>query len=279
MANTLSASKTIDELEQAVRSSEPESLLVVTGAGVSLASGIPTFRGTDPDAVWSKDVTELGTWRYFHEDPVGSWRFYLHRFDRLMGVQPNPAHHAIAGLERWQLGRGGKFLLITQNIDGLHRAAGSNELIEVHGRADRVRCSGLRCANAEPKGSLPRSDFNFEAFRQAPSLLNLPRCPACSELVRPHVLWFDERYDQHRDFQIERALQFAKRASTMIFVGTSFAVGLTDMVLGHGLAKQASMFSIDPSGRSPHRKVGLVLQNAEVALPELVARLEGRPPH
>ena len=69
-------------------------LVVVTGAGISLASGIPTFRGSDPDAVWKRDVTELGTFRFFTEDPVGSWRWYMSRFDKVLEASPNPAHHA-----------------------------------------------------------------------------------------------------------------------------------------------------------------------------------------
>src|SRR4051794_24017544 len=89
--------------------------LVVTGAGVSLASGIPTFRGTDVGAIWKKDVTELGTRAYFEEDPAGSWSWYLARFDAAVGAVPNPAHQALVALERWQRGRGGRFLLVTQN--------------------------------------------------------------------------------------------------------------------------------------------------------------------
>jgi NAD-dependent deacetylase len=96
-------------------------VLVVTGAGVSLASGIPTFRGSDPGAVWANDVTEMGTRDFFERDPVASWRWYGSRFARAAGAKPNAAHHALVALERWQSARG-KFLLITQNVDGLHRA-------------------------------------------------------------------------------------------------------------------------------------------------------------
>ena len=85
-------------------------LVVVTGAGVSLASGIPTFRGADPGAVWKRDVTELGTNRYFEEDPAGSWSWYTSRFDIVLDKRPNPAHLALAAIERWQVARGGQFL-------------------------------------------------------------------------------------------------------------------------------------------------------------------------
>ena len=73
-------------------------MLVVTGAGISLASGIPTFRGRDPGAIWKRDVTELGTFRYFSEEPVGSWRWYLSRFAKTVGAKPNPAHTALVRL-------------------------------------------------------------------------------------------------------------------------------------------------------------------------------------
>src|SRR5436190_24283317 len=106
----------IETLADALRDRAKAGIVVVTGAGVSLASGIPTFRGSDPGAVWATDVTELGTRAYFERDPVGSWQWYLSRFDRVLPAKPNAAHHALAALERWQVGRGGEFLLVSQNI-------------------------------------------------------------------------------------------------------------------------------------------------------------------
>ncbi|MBK9032779.1 MAG: hypothetical protein IPL61_16170 [Myxococcales bacterium] len=147
----------------ALRAEPAAALLVVTGAGVSLASGIPTFRGSDPDAVWARDVTELGTNAYFQRDPVGSSRWYLARFGGLAGAAPNAAHVALAQLERSREARGGRYLLVTQNVDGLHAAAGSRALVEVHGRADRVRCSRLTCALGAPRGSIARADVPISA--------------------------------------------------------------------------------------------------------------------
>src|SRR4051794_18726541 len=93
------------------------SMLVVTGAGVSHASGIATFRGSDPGAVWANSVKEKATFAFFSRDPVGSWTWYLDRFRGLEDKQPNPAHHALRALETFQHARGGDFLLVTQNID------------------------------------------------------------------------------------------------------------------------------------------------------------------
>ncbi|MCA9604368.1 MAG: RNA polymerase subunit sigma [Myxococcales bacterium] len=262
-------------LERAL--ADAERVVVVTGAGVSLASGIPTFRGTDPDAVWAKATVEHGTYRFFREDPVASWRWYIDRFSSLLEAEPSSAHRALAALERWAVERGGSFLLVTQNVDRLHALAGSQALVEIHGRADRIRCARRGCDNGEPRGSLPRGR-SLDAFASAPSIETLPRCTACGDLLRPHVLWFDERYDAHRDYQYQRVMKATKRAEAIVFVGTSFAVGITDAILSRGVRNRASLFSIDPSGRQPHRLVEPVRARAEEVLPALVQALGAQPP-
>ena len=243
-------------------------LVVVTGAGVSLASGIPTFRGTDPGAVWKRDVTELGTNRYFEEDPAGSWSWYTSRFDIVLDKQPNPAHLALASIERWQVARGGRFLLVTQNVDPLHERAGSERLVKVHGSSDRVRCSRHGCVYGAPRGSLPRADIDMAAFTAEPVAANVPRCPSCGSLLRQHVLWFDEFYDEHRDYQWERVLDAARTMDTCLFVGTSFSVGVTDLFLRGGLMTARPMLSIDPGTASPpHPSVTLLREASENLLP------------
>jgi len=222
-------------------------VLIVTGAGISLASGIPTFRGTDPDALWKRDVTELGTFRYFGEDPVGSWRWYLSRFGKTVGARPNPAHIALVALEERASKAGGELLLVTQNIDGLHREAGSRNLIEVHGRADRVRCPRLGCPNGAPVGSLPRADFDLAKFEKDPCDENLPRCPRCHAVMRQHVLWFDEYYDSHQDYQWSRVLEASADCAAVLFVGTSFSVGVTDLILRAALSRDVPVLSVDPA--------------------------------
>lgn len=261
------AGMSIDALVAACAVAPPRNLLVVTGAGVSLASGIPTFRGSDPGAVWANEVTELGTHHYFERDPVGSWRWYLARFATLGEARPNPAHHALAALERWHVARGGEFLLVTQNVDRLHDDAGSQALVHVHGRADRVRCAHVGCEHGAPRGSLPRDDAATRRFLADPSMSTVPCCPVCDAYLRQHVLWFDEYYTDHDDYQIERVLRAAKRAGIILFAGTSFAVGITDMILERGLARGAAIFSIDPVGRAPHPRVQAITAPAEQVLP------------
>ena len=253
-------------------------LVVVTGAGVSLASGIPTFRGTDPGAVWKRDVTELGTNRYFEEDPAGSWSWYTSRFDIVLDKQPNPAHLALAAIERWQVARGGQFLLVTQNVDPLHERAGSERLVKVHGSADRVRCSRRACVHGAPRGSLPRADIDMRAFEAEPAAGNVPRCPSCGSLLRQHVLWFDEFYDEHRDYQWDRVVDAAQTMDACLFVGTSFSVGVTDLFLRGGLMTGRHLLAIDPgAAESPHRSVTLFREPSERLLPAVCTRIAADP--
>jgi NAD-dependent deacetylase len=252
-------------------------ILVVTGAGISLASGIPTFRGNDAGAVWKQDVTELGTFRYFRADPVGSWRWYLSRFAKTVGATPNPAHTALVALERFCARQGGQLLLVTQNIDGLHRQAGSRNLVEVHGRADRVRCPRQGCEHGAPSGSLPRAQFDLAQFVAAPSPATLPRCPRCRSILRQHVLWFDETYDSHQDYQWARVLEAAATADAVLFVGTSFSVGVTDLVLTSALRRGCPVWSIDPAATAPAVDVRSLRAPAEELLPETCASLGAQP--
>jgi NAD-dependent deacetylase len=247
-----------------------EPLLVVTGAGISLASGIPTFRGEDPGAIWKRDVTELGTLQYFEEDPVGSWRWYLSRFSKTLGARPNAAHLALVELEQSRTSAGDGFLLVTQNIDGLHRLAGSRQLIEVHGRSDRLRCPRHGCTHGAPTGSLPRADFDLDAFAADPTQERLPRCPACRSILRQHVLWFDETYDSHDDYGWPSVLDAAGTCAAVVFVGTSFSVGVTELILTSARRRRRPVISVDPSGAAPPG-VRPVVARAEELLPLAVA--------
>jgi NAD-dependent deacetylase len=276
----MDAQPTVDEARQAaanladrLRALGDGSLLVVTGAGISLASGIPTFRGTDPDAIWKHDVTELGTRRYFERDPVGSWSWYLSRFDAVLACRPNPAHEALVRLERWHAGQGGRFLLVTQNIDTLHEQAGSQQITKVHGSADRVRCSRFGCVHAAPRGTLPRQEIDVETFRAEPSLEHVPCCPECGEYLRPHVLWFDEYYHEHEDYQVARVERFGEDTDLTLVVGTSLAVGITDMILGMALRRGRPVYLLDPTVRGQLPNVHHISLKAEEALPELCAAL------
>lgn len=148
-------------------------VVVLTGAGVSAESGVPTFRGQS--GLWEGHrVEEVATPEGFQADPKLVWRFYNMRRAALAQVRPNPGHLALAALEK-RLGSN-RFTLLTQNIDGLHQAAGSQRVLELHGRLSRVRCTACP----------------YLADRPGEALAELPRCPRCEELLRPDVVWFHE---------------------------------------------------------------------------------------
>lgn len=245
-------------------------LLIVTGAGVSQASGIQTFRGPDPGAVWKVSDVEMATRRLLIADPVTHWRWYLKRFAAVDGAEPNEAHHAVRRLETWAQRRSLPFTVVTQNIDLLHERAGSENLLKVHGTAARVRCSSYTCALGEPDGSIDRDLVDLDAFRAQPSRDKVPRCPECDDLLRPHVLFFDEYYDSHRDYAIDDVLAAAERSDLVIFVGTSFSVGVTEMLVRNGWLTGATMFSIDPHASPP---AGYPLRHIAEAAEELLPRV------
>ena len=278
MTSTMVLSDASATLASALEDAGTGYLVVVTGAGVSLASGIPTFRGSDPEAVWKRDITELGTNRYFEEDPAGSWSWYTSRFDIVLEKHPNPAHYALAAIERWHTARGGRFLLVTQNVDPLHERAGSEWLVKVHGSADRVRCTRHGCVHGAPRGSLPRADIDMRAFKADPVASNVPRCPSCGALLRQHVLWFDEFYDEHRDYQWDRVVDAAQTMDTCLFAGTSFSVGVTELFLRSGLMARRRLLAIDPGAAAPpHSTVTLLRQPSESLLPAVCERVGAGP--
>lgn len=175
-------------------------VVVLTGAGVSAESGVPTFRGAD--GLWRRYRAEdLATPEAFARDPGLVWEWYDWRRQLIAGCRPNPGHAAVAALER----RVASFLLITQNVDGLHRAAGSRRVVELHGNLWRVRCpaEGVVAENlAVPLHPLP------------------PRC-ACGALLRPDVVWFGEALPAEA---IRQARVAAESCDVMLVVGTSALV-------------------------------------------------------
>ena len=260
-------------LAEAIRKAETGLILVVTGAGVSAASGLPLFRGTDPDAIWNRDILEIGTVSYFERHPVEWWQWFLDRFTGLAEARPNAAHEALAALERWQLGRGGDFLLVTQNVDTLHEQAGSRRLIKVHGTADRFRCSRDGCALGAPSGSIPGDEVDLSAFMSDSRRETLPRCPRCNSLLRPHVLLFDEYYDEHADYSFGEVQRAAERSALTLFAGTSFSVGVTELVLREALGWRVPVVSIDPAAAPPVRGVTALRAPAEEILPAVCREL------
>jgi NAD-dependent deacetylase len=254
------------QLAEALQAGGPT--VVLTGAGISLASGIPTFRGTDAGAVWASTVMARATLEHFRRDPADSWSWYRERHARVLAAQPNAAHRALVDLERWHASRGVDFQVITQNIDLLHETAGAQALVKVHGSIDRARCVDASCPASET--TVATASLDFAAFDAHPAAGIVPRCTACGALMRPHVLWFDEHYGSHPDYQWPRVLDACDAMRVVIAIGTSFSVGVTDLIAGEAGRRGIPLFVVDPQGASiAGRGVVGLRQKAEELLPHV----------
>jgi NAD-dependent deacetylase len=227
----------------------------LTGAGISVPSGIPDFR-TPGEGIWAEvDPFEVASIDAFNRDPKRFWDFYRPRFSMLGDKLPNPAHEALAALE----GRGLLDAVITQNIDRLHRAAGTRDLIEVHGSIETSSCTGCGVAYR-----LDQIDALFDAAGVA-------ICTTCAGNVKPDVILFGEMLPVAA---IERARALAGSAELIICVGTSLevypAAGLPELTLAAG--GQVALVTVGPT---PYDGDAVVKLDGDVAdeLPAVVAAL------
>ncbi|MFN7065273.1 MAG: SIR2 family NAD-dependent protein deacylase [Aquificaceae bacterium] len=172
---------------------------VLTGAGISAESGVPIFRGEE--GLWrSFKPEDLATPQAFKRNPVLVWEWYLWRRDIIAKTKPNNGHKLLVELEEKL---GDDFLLITQNVDGLHQRAGSKRIVELHGNIWRVRC--LNC-------HILYYDYQ-EEYEKLP-----PTCKRCGGLLRPDVVWFGESLPEDN---LERAVQWVESCHVLVSVGTS----------------------------------------------------------
>jgi NAD-dependent deacetylase len=173
---------------------------VLSGAGISAESGVPTFRGAG--GLWKQfRAVDLATPEAFSRDPRLVWEFYNWRRDLIGRLSPNPGHFALAQIEE----RVPQFTLITQNIDGLHEKAGSRNVIELHGNLWKVRCTGCETVSEDLRIPLPE----------------LPACESCGSLLRPHVVWFGEMLEPQ---VLNAAYEAIGNCDLMIVIGTSGTV-------------------------------------------------------
>lgn len=176
-------------------------VVVLTGAGISAESGVPTFRDA-LTGLWAKyDPQELATPEAFRNNPRLVWEWYAWRRNLVSEVEPNPGHLALAALER----RVSEFTLITQNVDSLHQRAGSTLVIELHGNLSRVKCS--------------EEDRIVETWAESGDIP--PRCPFCGGMLRPDVVWFGEMLPVQ---ELRRAIQASRSADMFLTIGTSALV-------------------------------------------------------
>lgn len=250
-------------------------ICVLTGAGISAESGIPTFRG--PEGYWqvgSKNYhpQELATKHAFGEHPREVWRWYLYRRTICRRADPNRGHRALVQLEE-QLGD--RLVLVTQNVDGLHARAGSSDPYEIHGNIDRYRCA-TQCTQATY--ALP--DDLPELDKDTPlddAVYDSLRCPDCGGPVRPHVLWFDEYYEEAL-FRSASAFTQASNADLLIVVGTSGSTSLPMQIGMHCAQAGVPIIDINPNdnpfGQLAESTAGLTLRAPSgEALPEIVLAL------
>jgi NAD-dependent deacetylase len=187
-------------------------LLVLTGAGASAESGVPTFR--DANGLWeSYPIEQVATPEGFRDDPGLVWRFYSERRRKARDVQPNPGHSALAAVEERM---GDRFLLVTQNVDGLHRRAGSKRIVEMHGSVFETRC--FHC---------DRPPFADDSEHVSGDVPECERCAGAGArgLLRPAVVWFGEMLDPELMRKIESFIE-APGPGRLVFlaVGTSGVV-------------------------------------------------------
>jgi NAD-dependent deacetylase len=222
---------------------------VLTGAGVSAESGIPTFRDA-LTGLWAHyDPKELATPEGFARNPKLVWEWYAERRARIAGVQPNPGHIALAALEK----RFEKFTLVTQNIDSLHQRAGSREVVELHGNIARVKCS---------REATIVSDY---AGNESP-----PRCH-CGAYLRPDVVWFGELLPADA---LARAEEAAERCEVFLSIGTSAEVYPAAELPLRALSAGATVVEINPERTGLTRHVHFSLQGpAGAILPQLLQAL------
>src|SRR6266566_3239279 len=254
-------------------------VLVLTGAGVSAESGIPTFRGKE--GYWRNlDPAKLATPEAFASDPQLVWEWYRERRQRIRNAQPNAAHEAIAKLAT----HADEFLLVTQNVDDLHARAGlgKENMVQIHGDIFVTRCS--RCDFVERgSGGSPEPPESWATKSKSGRLrsitptsddhVNLPRCPKCNALMRPAVVWFGEQLSRNELERVETYLDHGA-CDVVIVAGTTATFGyIIDWAL-RGSRDGAELIEVNPEETPLSRfATQLVREPAAIALPRIVDEL------
>lgn len=234
-------------------------LVILTGAGVSKESGVPTFRDA-MDGLWAKyDPQQLATPRAFAQNPKLVWEWYEYRRGLVNNAKPNAGHIALAHLENLYP----KLWIITQNVDNLHEQAGSTRLIRLHGNiAETIcynQCQGGRVA-------IDKADFVWDADHTIP-----PHCPHCGGYLRPNVVWFEEPLPPKA---IQLAYEIASRCDVMLIIGTSGMVSPASDLPHLALNNGAALIEVNPDESMITPYVDAHLKGASgVILPALLEAL------
>ena len=234
-----------------------EHVAVLTGAGISAESGVPTFR--DPGGLWQRfRPEELANVEAFLRNPVLVQGWYAHRRRIVQETEPNAGHHALVALER----RVPDFTLVTQNVDDLHRRAGSRRVVELHGNLTRSYC--IDCA-------APAAEADLDAAHDAPV-----RCARCGGYIRPDVVWFGEQLPADA---LEAAYAAAERADVFLTIGTSAVVYPAAHLPVHAGASGAYVAEINVEPSAVAARVDeVLLGRAGEVLPALLRAVEACTP-
>lgn len=210
-------------------------IMVLSGAGMSAESGLPTFRGED--GYWVKDgknyhPMDLATYRTFAKDPETVWEWYHHRRKVYRDAEPNPGHLALVNFQEYCEQHEKKFFLVTQNVDNLHQKSGmpTSHMFEVHGNIFGMRCS---------------EECSEEIF-SIPDNMLVPECPNCGENARPHVLWYDEMYNE-KYFNFRSALQMSSEIDLLFVVGTTLQTNLPAQIFQVSYSRDVPIVEINPN--------------------------------
>jgi NAD-dependent deacetylase len=224
-------------------------LLFLTGAGISAESGVPTFRGAEGYwTVGSKNYhpQELATREAFSHMPDEVWRWYLYRRSVCRRAAPNAGHLALVRLEARFADR---FALVTQNVDGLHLRAGSTRArtFEIHGNIDFLRWPAPEGPNIAPIPDSIGERGKDDPFTEGDRAL---LCGPGGEPARPHVLWFDEYYDEAR-FRAQTSMAAAARADLLVVVGTAGATNLPLQIAAVAVRRKIPILDVNPDADNP----------------------------
>lgn len=267
----------IDRLRQA------QHLVVFTGAGMSAESGIPTFRDRLTGLWAHTDPTEVATPQAFRRNPQRVWDWHVHVASAVRAAQPNAGHRAIAALA----GTGLRVSVVTQNIDNLHQAAGSREVVELHGNLFRLKPfvdEAAAFAAAEPPvicrvcdGYAAWRDCDPWASRDDLARLQLdagpvPCCPCCGARLRPDVVWFNEMLDP---LVLDAAMNAVDACDAMLCVGSSLEVEPAASLPWRALRRGATVIEVNPQPTALTPHVTAFSVPAAQALPELFAAVWG----
>lgn len=222
---------------------------VLTGAGISAESGVPTFRDAQT-GLWAQfDPVKLATPEAFRRDPKLVWDWYAWRRQLVAKAHPNAGHRGLVVIED----RISDFVLITQNVDGLHRRAGSRSVVELHGNIGRVKCS--------------RENTIVEHWSEVAD--EVPRCGCCGALLRPDVVWFEEALPADA---LQAAEDAASRCQILLVVGTSAEVYPAAALPDNAKSAGATIVEINPNPTPLSHVADYVLRGpAGIMLPALVA--------